>query len=91
MRDTDCRKVNEVRINIDPMIFNQLQEFRQTLYSSLGNARDAVFDLMDAVLVSGCIVSFVSLSQSPVFRRQWSSRFISPPAGCLVRDTVCRA
>lgn len=55
------------------MIFNQLQEFRQKLYDSLGNARDAVFDLMDAVLVSGCIVSFVSLSQSPVFRRQWAS------------------
>jgi len=50
------------------MIFNQLQQFRQTLYNTLGNARDAVFDLMDAVLVSGCIVSFVSLSQSPVFR-----------------------
>ncbi len=32
MRDTDCRKVNKVRINIDPMIFNQLQEFRQALY-----------------------------------------------------------
>ena len=48
------------------MIFNQLQEFRKTLYNTLGNARDAVFDLMDAVLVSACIVSFVSLSQSPV-------------------------
>ncbi|XGV94337.1 MAG: hypothetical protein ACAF41_00720 (plasmid) [Leptolyngbya sp. BL-A-14] len=30
---------------------------------------------MDAVLVSACIVSFVSLSQSPVFRRQWSSTY----------------
>jgi len=28
---------------------------------------------MDAALVSACIVSFVSLSQGPVFRRQWSS------------------
>ena len=33
------------------MIFNQLQDFRQRLYSILGNARDALFDLMDAVLV----------------------------------------
>ncbi len=57
------------------MIFNQLQEFRQTLYDTLGNARDAIFDLMDAVLVSECITSFVSLSQSPVFRRQWSSAY----------------
>jgi hypothetical protein len=30
------------------MIFNQLQKFRQTLHDTLGNARDAVFDLMDA-------------------------------------------
>lgn len=57
------------------MIFNQLQAFRQTLYDTLGNARDALFDLMDAVLVSASIVSFVSLSQSPVFRRQWSSTY----------------
>ncbi|GEM_PF-1847230 len=90
MRDTDCRKVNEVRINIDPMIFNQLQEFRQTLYSSLGNARDAVFDLMDAVLVSGCIVSFVSLSQSPVFRRQWSSVYAALQDSRLPRSPMLK-
>lgn len=57
------------------MIFQQLQEFRQTLYDTLGNAKDALFDLMDAVLVSASIVSFVSLSQSPVFRREWSSTY----------------
>jgi hypothetical protein len=62
-------QVNEVAINIDLMLFRQLQEFRQTLYNTLGNSRDALFDLMDAVLVSASIVSFVSLSQSPVFRR----------------------
>jgi len=55
------------------MIFNQLQEFRQTLYDTLGNARDPIFDVMDAVLVSACVVSYVSLSQSPGFRRQWPS------------------
>jgi len=50
------------------MIFKQLQEFCQTLYDTLGDARDTLFDGMDAVLVSRCIVSYVSLSQSPVFR-----------------------
>lgn len=75
MKTTDCRKVNEVQLIIDLMIFNELQQFRQTLYDNLGNARDALFDLMDAVLASACIVSFVSLSQSPVFRRQWSSTY----------------
>ncbi|MFM7449751.1 MAG: hypothetical protein ACKO24_14300 [Leptolyngbyaceae cyanobacterium] len=55
------------------MILTQLQEFRQAIYHCLGKARDAVFELMDAVLVSPSIPSFVSLSQSPVFRRKWSS------------------
>lgn len=61
--------------SLTSMIFKQLQEFRQQLYAHLGTARDAVFDLMDAVLVSASIASFVSLSQSPVFRRGWSSLY----------------
>lgn len=52
------------------MIFEPLRQFRQTIYECLGNAKDAMFELMDAVLSSPCIPSFVSLSQSPVFRRQ---------------------
>lgn len=55
------------------MIFEQLSQFRQRLYEQLGKAKDAVFELMDAVLTSVSTVSFVSLSQSPVFRRQWPS------------------
>ncbi len=33
----------------------------------------AIFDLMDAVLTTVCISSFVHLSLSPLFRRQWPS------------------
>lgn len=55
------------------MIFHQLNQFRLELYQQIGKAKDALFDLMDAVLTSGSIQSFVSLSQSPVFQRQWSS------------------
>lgn len=72
------------------MIFNQLQTFRQTLYHTLGNARDTVFDLMDAVLVSACITSFVSLSQSPVFRRQWSSLYEALQDSQLPRAKVMK-
>ena len=32
------------------MILTQLEKFRQGIYDSLGKARDAVFELMDAVL-----------------------------------------
>jgi hypothetical protein len=72
------------------MIFKQLQDFRQTLYDTLGNARDALFDLMDAVLVSGCIASFVSLSQSPVFRREWSSLYAALHDSQLPRAKVLK-
>lgn len=50
-----------------------LQAFRQSVYLLLGKGRDALFDLMDATLVSRSVSSFAELSLSPVFRRQWSS------------------
>jgi len=70
------------------MIFNQLQQFRQALYDTLGNARDGLFDLMDAVLVSAYLTSFVSLSQSPVFRRQWASTYAALHDSRLPRAKV---
>lgn len=55
------------------MTFNKLKQFRTSVYTILGNAKDALFDLMDAVLITRSVYSFVELSVSPVFRRQWSS------------------
>jgi len=55
------------------MTLDQLKQFRQSVYTILGKAKDALFDLMDAVLVTRSVYSFVELSVSPVFRRQWSS------------------
>ncbi|MGG6294653.1 NF041680 family putative transposase [Leptolyngbya sp. AN02str] len=63
----------KIPIVIDLMIFEQLSQFRQSVYEQLGKAKDAVFELMDAALTSISTVSFVGLCQSPVFRRQWSS------------------
>jgi hypothetical protein len=51
---------------------NTLQTFRQTAYASaLGPARDAVFELTDAVLLAPALNSFAELSLSPIFRRRW--------------------
>lgn len=72
------------------MIFDRLRQFRQTVYESLGKAKDAVFELMDAVLVSPSIASFVSLSQSPVFRRQWSSTYAALQDGRVHRGKLMR-
>jgi len=57
--------------------FDKLQAFRPKAYSLMGNGRDALFDLMDAVLSSRSVSSFAELSLSPVFRRQWSSLYES--------------
>ncbi len=57
------------------MSIERIKRFRQDIYQSLDKARDAVFELMDAVLLSRSPSSFAELSLSPVFRRQWSSLY----------------
>src|SRR5512139_254021 len=57
--------------------FDKLRVFRHQAYCLMGNGRDALFDLMDAVLTSRSVYSFAELSLSPVFRRQWSSLYES--------------
>jgi hypothetical protein len=52
---------------------NKLTAFRQTAYRQLGPARDALFELGDAVLLSHHVNSFAELSQCPAFRRRWPS------------------
>jgi hypothetical protein len=53
----------------------RLVAFRQAGYDLLGNGRDALFELGDAVLQMRTIQSFVELSCAPVFRRKWSSAY----------------
>ncbi len=49
-----------------------LQTFRQTVYTSgFGKARDALFELTDALLLAPALNSFAELSLSPMFRRRW--------------------
>ena len=50
-----------------------LKEFRQAAYELLTKAKDATFELMDAVMTmrnASCLAEF---SLSPLFTRQWSS------------------
>ena len=55
------------------MIIEKLKQFRQQSYESLGNGKDALFELMDAVLLSRKATSLVEMSLVPVFRRRWPS------------------
>jgi hypothetical protein len=43
-------------------MFNRLQQFRQEAYKLLGKAKDATFELMDAVLLTRSVYSFAELS-----------------------------
>jgi hypothetical protein len=52
-----------------------LHHFRQTVYEALGPARDALFELCDAVLTTSKPSSFAHLSLSPMFRRRWPSLY----------------
>ncbi len=55
--------------------YQKIQQFRKKIYQLLGAAKDATFELMDAVLLTKKPSSFIELSLSPVFRRKWSSLY----------------
>lgn len=53
----------------------RLKEFRQAAYELLVKAKDATFELMDAVMTmrnASCLAEF---ALSPLFTRQWSSAY----------------
>jgi hypothetical protein len=50
-----------------------LEEFRQAAYQHLGRAKDATFELTDAILLTRNVYCLAELSLSPVFRRKWPS------------------
>jgi hypothetical protein len=52
---------------------NRLQKFRTDTYDAIGLAKDATFELIDAVLTTRNAYSLADFSLSPLFRRQWSS------------------
>ena len=55
------------------MEIDRLKAFRQAAYQHLGKARDATFELTDAVLLTRTAYCLADLSLSPVFRRRWPS------------------
>jgi DDE superfamily endonuclease len=59
-------------MNTEPII-SRLQQFRQELYQLLPSRRDTLLDLLDALSGSPHARSVVELSQSPLFRREYSS------------------
>jgi hypothetical protein len=55
---------------------NKLIEFRQAVYQhGLLARRDALFNLLDALIAEGPVSSFAMLSQSSQFQRKWPSLY----------------
>ena len=58
-------------------LLSKLQAFRQEAHSYLVRAKDATFELMDAIMLTRKADSMADLSLCPVFRRKWSSAYES--------------
>ena len=50
-----------------------VSEFRETVYQKVHYRQDAILDMIDALTISSYVSSPVALSESPVFRRKFSS------------------
>ena len=63
---------------------NKLIEFRQAVYEEgLTARRDAMFNLLDALLAQGSVSSFAMLSQAEQFQRKWPSLYAAVEDGRL--------
>ena len=63
---------------------NKLIEFRQAIYEKgMLSRRDAMFDLLDALISEGQVSSFAMLSQSSRFQRKWPSLYAAIEDGEL--------
>ena len=68
-----------------------LAEFRHTLYTTcFTRARDALFDLADALLTDTQARSFVELSQAASFQRAWPSLYEALEDGRIERAALQR-
>jgi hypothetical protein len=57
------------------MNLNTLNDFRHGIYGCFGNAKDALFNLVDALASEAAASSFPELSFSPFFERSWASLY----------------
>jgi hypothetical protein len=57
------------------MNLNTLKEFRHGMYTCFGNAKDTLFNLVDALCSEAGASSFPELSFSPFFERTWASLY----------------
>src|SRR6266699_3105148 len=74
LKGSNVSKTSKVR-SITRMNRNTLQAFRHGMYHCFGNAKDALFNLVDALSSEAGASSFPELSFSPFFERTWASLY----------------
>jgi hypothetical protein len=67
-----------------------LGDFRQALYPCFTRARDALFEVADALLTAGAARSFVELSEAPTYQRRWPSLYAALADGRIDRAALRR-
>ena len=67
---------------------NKIIEFRQGMYDCLGKAKDAQFQLVDALLGDLRPDSFAELSLSPQFERGWGSAYEAIENGTIATEKL---
>lgn len=67
-----------------------LQEFRERFYACLGHRADALFELTDAMLTGGAVVSPPHLSLTPTHRRGWGSLYAALREGEMDEESLRR-
>lgn len=82
--------MNEPQASTNPQR-SKLPEFRQLLYERVfTRARDALFELLDALLVQPQVSSFAELCLAAVFRRRWPSVYAAVRDGQVDLDVLER-
>jgi len=77
-----------VALGEDPV--GALSAFRQAIYETFGARRDALFDLLDALLTAGAVPSLVHLSLVAAYRRGWGSLYAALARGAISAAAVER-
>jgi hypothetical protein len=68
-----------------------LSAFRNQIYACFGTAKNALFDVCDALLTGTQAHSFVELSLAPAFARRWSSLYKAVQDAKIDRDALRHA
>jgi hypothetical protein len=68
---------------INPVTVNYLRKFRAEVYQRFETRRDALFELLDAVITAGLVPSLAHLSLEAAHRRGWGSLYDALAAGSV--------